>query len=43
MYDDKSGYDFGQFETKIEAAKAFNEAAIKIHGSKAKLNKIPLS
>jgi len=31
----------GSFKTKIEAAKAYNEAAIKYHGEFAKLNIIP--
>lgn len=35
------GVYLGSFNSEIEAARAYNEAALKYHGDKAKLNEIP--
>ncbi|MCK5611795.1 hypothetical protein KAR91_58540 [Candidatus Pacearchaeota archaeon] len=35
---DKKKYHIGYFDCKIEAAKAYNKAAIKYHGEFARLN-----
>ncbi len=40
IYKDDRKYSLGYFETSIEAARAYNEAALKYHGDFARLNEI---